>query len=281
LRLTSSHNPRIQEIRKAARSGRPTPDELIVAEGPHLLEEVQNSQWKIEEVFCTPEARERFSGILASMPAPIIEVPARILAQISGTETPQGILVLLRPPHWTWTHIESSLTVREPQNRAGSVSDLNPTHDNKPGPIVILDEIQDPGNVGTIVRSAEAFGATGIVFSQGCARVSNGKVLRAAAGSLFRMPFLETLTRTEIAKRLSSSCIKVYTLAASGKMAIQDANLLDPFALVIGNEGAGVHPEWLSIADSLSIPTARVESLNAAVACSIALFETARRRRSK
>jgi RNA methyltransferase, TrmH family len=234
------------------------PDELIVAEGPHLLEEVQGSEWKIEQVFCTPEARERFRDILADVAASVTEVAPRAMAQISGTETPQGILALLRPPHWTWTDLIGG----------GAAA-------------IVLDEIQDPGNVGTIARSADAFGATGIVLSRGTARVPNGKVLRAAAGSLFRMPFLETVTRTEIVKQLSSARVKVYALTASGKTRIGNANLLDPYALVVGNEGAGLNAEWLSIAETVSIPTMRVESLNAAVACSIALFETARQRSSK
>jgi TrmH family RNA methyltransferase len=110
--------------------------------------------------------------------------------------------------------------------------------------------------------------------------VSNGKVLRAAAGSLFRLPFVEA-SREETRRQLASAGAKVYALAASGRTSITSANLLDRCALVAGNEGSGVCPDFLSIAETLNIPTRRVESLNTAIACSITLFEAARQRRTQ
>lgn len=251
--LNTVQQIRLKEVAKAARSGRPTPDGLIVAEGPHLLDEAQASSWNVDQVFCTEEAIIRFRDLLEN--ARVTRVTVRALASIATTETSQGVVSVLRPRRWTWKDVMPGQTL-----------------------VAILDGIQDPGNVGTIIRSAEAFGATGVILSDGCARVSNGKVLRAAAGSLFRLPFLETVSREEIHRQLVSAGLKVYALAASGKTALNDANLLDGCALVAGNEGSGIGPEFLAMAEALKIPTVRVESLNTAIACSIALFEAARQR---
>jgi TrmH family RNA methyltransferase len=144
--------------------------------------------------------------------------------------------------------------------------------------VVVLDGVQDPGNAGTIVRSAEAFGAGGIVLLEGSVRVANGKFLRAAAGSIFRLPFLEAVERVEFIKRARSLGLTLYALAARGETSLQEADLRIPCALVVGGEGSGVSPELLAAGTVLSIPARKVESLNAAVAASIALFEAARQR---
>ena len=245
----------LKDIGKAARSGRPTTDGYIVAEGPHLLEEAQASSWGVERVFCTEEAILRFRELLEN--TTVTTITARALASITTTETTQGVVSVLRPRPWSWSDVVGGHTLA-----------------------IVLDGIQDPGNVGTIVRSAEAFGATGVIFSEGCARVSNGKVLRAAAGSLFRLPFVEA-PREEIPRQLASAGLKVYALKAPGRTTVTSANLVEKCALVAGNEGAGVCPELLGVAETLNIPTERVESLNTAIACSIALFEAARQRRTQ
>jgi len=256
VQLTSVHHPQLREIRKAANSGRPMPDGTIVAEGPHLLEEARRSSWTVEQIFHTNAAAERFPELLREGEVLATQVAERAFASIASTETTQGILALVRPRSWTWADITS-------------------------GPralVVVLDGIQDPGNVGTILRSAEAFGAAGAILAEGSARVSNGKLLRAAAGSLFRVPFLEGVTRREIRSGLKTAGLKMYALAGRGKLMLADCDFRYPCALVAGNEGAGVSEDFVREAEPVRIPTAGVESLNAAVACSIALFEAARRR---
>jgi RNA methyltransferase, TrmH family len=256
--LNTAQQIRLKDVAKAARSGRPTADGLIVAEGPHLLEEAQASSWKVDQVFCTEDAILRFRNLLENAGVTkITTITTRVLASISTTETSQGVVSILRPRRWGWKDLITGRTLA-----------------------VILDRIQDPGNVGTIVRSAEAFGATGVIFSDGCARVSNGKVLRAAAGSLFRLPFLETVPMEEIRGQLVSAGLKTYMLVPSGGKSVTDANLMDNCALAVGNEGSGVCAELFSTAETLTIPTQGVESLNTAIACSIALFEAARQRHS-
>jgi TrmH family RNA methyltransferase len=146
---------------------------------------------------------------------------------------------------------------------------------------VVLDGIQDPGNAGTIVRSAEAFGAGGIVLLEGCVHLANGKFLRATAGSIFRLPFLEGITRAELIREVKAAEMELYALTANGTHSLTTANLRARCALIAGSESGGVSAELLAGAKGLSIPTNKVESLNAAVACSIALFEASRQRGSR
>ena len=255
IELTSIHNPRLQEIRKAARAGRPLDDGLIAAEGPHLLEDAVGGAWTVEEILATEAAGARFAELLANAGVEVTRVSERALASLATTETSQGLIALLRPRPWTWDHIFTAVPL-----------------------VVVLDAIQDPGNAGTAIRSAEAFGATGVVFGRGCVRVSNGKLLRAAAGSLFRMPFIENVQARELCDEMRTRGVRMYGLAADGRRSIGDVDFREGCALAVGNEGAGLSRELVDMADAVHIPTRGVESLNAGVACSIALFEASRQR---
>ena len=255
MELTSTRNPLLQAIRRAAAAGSATEDGLIVVEGPHLLEEANRGNWSVERVFVSSVARERHRELLQHTRAEILEVSERALASTAATETPQNILALLRPRKWSW------------QDLAGTCPF-----------VVVLDRMQDPGNVGTIVRSAEAFGASGLVLLKGCARVANGKVLRAAAGSLFRLPFLENVSRSDLMEHVQSTGWKLYALTPQASTRVEGANWQSPCALLVGSEGGGISPELLIQAEALSIPTSTVESLNAGVACSIALYQASQRR---
>jgi RNA methyltransferase, TrmH family len=255
MQLTSTRNPVLQSIRRAAAAGRPTEDGLIVAEGPHLVEEALKGEWQIEQVFATERARARYSQLLFGVNAEIVEVSERAFASTAATETTQELLALLRPRNWSWRDL------------------LGPS-----ALVVALDGIQDPGNAGTIVRSAEAFGASGLVFLRGCVRVANGKLLRAAAGSLFRVPFLEAIAVEEFIEQARLEGLALYALVKGASATLDDADSRSRCALAVGSEGSGMSSELLMAAKAVSIPTAKVESLNAATACSIALFEAYRRR---
>lgn len=249
--LTSTHNPLLQKIRRAVEQGRPLEDGSVVAEGPHLLAEALTGEWEVADILCSSAARERHSRLLEGRT--VTEVGDHAFAKLSATEQTQGVLCVLRPKVYGW---------------AGLLG--------KKGPLVVLDGIQDPGNAGTIVRSCEAFGGSGVVFTEGCVRISNGKFLRATAGSLFRNPFLADAGRAEVVQKLAESGRTTYALALNGKKSLFEVDLRDNVALIVGNEGAGVSAELQKASLTLSIPTRKVESLNAAVACSIALFEAAR-----
>ncbi len=255
MELTSTRNPLLQKIRRAAAAGRATEDGSIVAEGPHLLEEAIRGQWAIEHIFVTSSARERHRELLRDTGAEITEVSERALASTSPTATPQNVLTLLRPRPWSWKDLTTPS-----------------------GLLIVLDSVQDPGNVGTIIRSAEGFGATGVVLLNGCARVANGKLLRATAGSIFRLPFLEGIAQDQLVRHVEALDLELYALVPQGQTELRNADLRGACALLVGSEAQGVSPTLLARAKGISIPTFTVESLNAAVACSIALYEARQQR---
>ena len=275
--IESPRNPLIQGVRRAASGGVATTEGLVAAEGPHLLGEALSGKWALEVVLATRAARTRFAALFARSKAAVIECSERAMEAASGTEHSQGVIALLRPKAWTW-------------------QDLLASNPKRGAPLVVLlDSLQDAGNAGTIFRSAEAFGATGVVLLEGSVHPANGKLVRASAGSLFRVPFLAHVNRGQALDRLTAAGCRIYGLAPASaglRTGEQDGNratasqtydllnvtLSHATALVIGNEGAGLSPEVSAKAHLLSIPTQGVESLNAAVACSIALFEASRQR---
>ncbi len=259
MELTSAKNPLLQKIRKAAAEGRPTGEGFVVAEGPHLVEEVLQSgrrpAWRVEQILVTAKARDRHASLIERANTEVVDVSSRAMHGMANTETSQGILALLRPPAISWDDLTSSSAL-----------------------IVILDGIQDPGNVGTIIRSAEAFGASGVILLKGCPRVSNGKLLRATAGSIFRVPFIEEANTHETIDWLHKAHLTLYGLAVGSSVPLSNADLTGGCALAVGSEGRGLSDQILRRAQAINIPSLHVESLNAAVACSIALFEAQRQR---
>jgi RNA methyltransferase, TrmH family len=255
MHLTSTKNPFLQNIRRAVTSGRTTEDGRIVIEGPHLVQEILRSSWHLDQILTTPNGRERHSQLLSKIHAEILEIPARAFEALSGTETSQEIMALVAPPVYTWKDCLGG-----------------------PGTAVILDGIQDPGNAGTIARSAEAFGASALIFLENSVHVPNGKFLRATAGSIFRLPYLEYQKRPALMAQLRAANLKLYALTTKAATSLSQADLHQPSAIVVGSEAHGVSPELLACATAVRIPTVQVESLNAGVACSIVLFEAARQR---
>jgi RNA methyltransferase, TrmH family len=255
MEITSAKNPFLQSIRKAVATGRSTEDGLIIAEGPHLVDEALRGNWSIEKIFATEAARHRYSDMFHRAGCEVVQVSVRAFASIAATETTQEVLAVLRPRDWAWHDLISKSPF-----------------------IVALDGIQDPGNAGAIVRSAEAFGATGVAFLKGCTRVANSKLLRATAGSIFRIPFVEGMTPAELIASARSGRLNLYGLSSSASRNLPEIDFREPCVLVVGSEAAGVSAEISSAAESIRIPTAKVESLNAAIACSIALFAARQQR---
>ncbi len=255
MELESTQNAFLKSVRRAAANGKATEDGLVVAEGPHLLQEALRSSWSVEKILTTANGLERYRELLHVARAEIIKVSSRAFAATASTETAQEILTLLRPREWSEDEVWG-----------------------QPALLIALDALQDPGNAGTIVRSAEAFGATGVIFLAGCVRVSNGKFLRASAGSIFRLPFLEEIRAENLIRQAAQNRIRKYALTASGRTMLTEADLSCSCCLITGNEGAGLSEELLAQAQPVSIPMSKVESLNAAVACSLALFEAYKQR---
>lgn len=254
--LSSARNPFLQSIRQAAAKGRPTDDGLLVIEGPHLLREIISSSWELETLLFTRETFPAWESYARERSVETMVVPARTFSSLAATENTQGVMALARPHVWQW-----------PDFRA------------HPALVVVLDGVQDPGNSGSIIRSAEAFGATGIVLLEHSARLSNGKLMRASAGSLFRLPVLDSISTAEFLSIAQEQNWNIAALDASGETDISLFGFRGDCALIVGSEGRGVSPDLLASSTSVSIPASRVESLNAAIACSIALYEASCQRR--
>jgi TrmH family RNA methyltransferase len=260
-RITSAANPLLKEVRRAIVRGGLTEQGWCVAESFHLLEEALRSEREVkvalaaESALPAVEARVRgLSGIR------MVALPDALFQRLSGTETSQGVMALVQPPVWELDQLFRGCPL-----------------------VVVLDGIQDPGNAGAIVRAAEAFGATGALFVKGSASPYNPKTLRASAGSLFRVPCLHGVDAAVARAALEQDKVQLYAgvPARTGApvRSIAEVDLTGRCALVIGNEAHGVSEELRDAALEVFIPTVGVESLNAAVAAGIMLYE-ARRQRS-
>lgn len=254
--LTSYRNPLLKDVRRAIGRGGLTSSGCCIAETFHLLEEALRSECAIHTVICSESVHgtvERRIGGLRNIE--IIRVPDSLYSEISATESSQGVMALIKPPVW-----ELDQLVRgEPL-------------------VMILDGVQDPGNAGAILRAAEAFGASGVIFIKGSVNPYNPKAIRASAGSVFRVPLVSGLDPTLALAAISQRKIDLYAAMPKASLTIAEANLQRRCAFVIGSEGRGVSAQLQGAALDLRIPTSRVESLNAAVAAGILLYEAWRQR---
>jgi RNA methyltransferase, TrmH family len=255
--IVSSANPLVKDVRRAVERRGLTARGWCVAESFHLLEEALRDA-QVRYVLAAESARSAAEARLAAYPGvPFAVLPDGLFQTISATEASQGVVALVDLP-------------------ARECFAL-------PALVVVLDGLQDPGNAGAIVRAAEAFGATGAVFLKGTVSPYNPKTLRASAGSLFRVPFLHSLDAAEARDALDRHRIARYAAVpphpGSPVCPLSEADLRGDCALILGSEARGVSPQLASGAAAISIPTWGVESLNAAVAAGILLYE-ARRQRS-
>lgn len=262
--VTSRANPRVKQLRGAFAGQARLSGGLVAIEGEHLLYEAIRSGMVLKTIFISERA---------SLPewvprsVELIELTDEVFASVVDTQSPQGIAAMLIPPTWTLDDALPSIA--------------------KPGLLLIAAGLQDPGNLGTLIRSAEAFGAAAILTTAGTVSGWNQKAMRASAGSVFRVPVV-AITPADVPAIKSRGVRLLAAVAASESGARQRpdmisavaADLTQSCALMIGNEGAGLSEEWLQLADArITIPTpGRVESLNAAIAGSLLLYEAARQR---
>jgi TrmH family RNA methyltransferase len=252
----SAQNPLLKGIRRAARRGELTPEGLCLAESFHLLEEAFRSNCGVEVVVSSESACAQVARLLRGRPSVrFLVLSDKVFSGLATTEASQGVLALVRPPKWSVGQI---LTPR--------------------ALVVVLDGIQDPGNAGAILRAAEAFRASGLIFLKGTVNPYNPKAVRASAGSVFRVPLIEGLSPSELRASLDGRGFAVYATVPSGGLPSGDADFRGPSVIVIGSEGRGVRSSLRPGAIALHIPTASVESLNAAMAAGILLYEAQRQR---
>lgn len=279
--ITSRDNRWIKLFRAALRGTGPSGDGLIGIEGPKLVEEALASGLEADALLVSATGEHHLPQILMAASASdagirrerIFKTTDQLFAGCAGTETPQGVAALFRQPAWN----------------LGDVLRGRPAADGvraREEPLVlVMASVQDPGNVGTILRSAEAFGATGAVATRGTADPWSPKAVRASAGSALRLPLLRGMAIPVVLAQLKMHKVQIVaaSLHAGTKQRDRDALpvLRGPAAIFIGSEGAGLPPEIEHAADAtLSIPMSEsVESLNAAIAASVLLYEAARQRK--
>jgi RNA methyltransferase, TrmH family len=256
--ITSAANPLLKDVRRAMARGALTSDGWCVAETFHLLEEALRSDCEVKTVLAAESVRSAAEGHVRGLGrTKVVVAPDALLRAVSDTESSQGIIALVKPPQW-----------RLEQLFRGSPL------------VLVLDGLQDPGNCGTIVRAAEAFGASGVIFLKGTSSPYNPKTLRASAGSLFRVPFLHGVDAALARAALKQNRVELYAgvPAHNGVRSLVQVDLTGRCALIIGNEARGVGGELRSAALDVAIPTVGVESLNAAIAAGILLYEARRQR---
>ena len=265
--VQSKQNSRLKQLRNALAHplrDRGSSENLLAGiEGPNLLEEALRAGLRIHCLFVAEGAEHLLEPLNLPVEIETLLVPKAMLNSALTTETPQPIAALVEPPDWTWAHLLDA-------------------HRNTASLVLVLAGLQDPGNLGTILRSAEAFGADGVVSLPGTVSAWNPKALRASAGSVFRLPLL-SVTVEDCFLHLREAGAKVWVTTVHAAEPADLVNLAGPVALLIGNEGNGVPPELAAQADgALTIPCpGPVESLNAAVAASVLLYEAARQRSTR
>ena len=260
--LTSATNSLVKVFRRALAEGQ-TRDGWLCGEGPHFLEEAlkPGSRAKVHSVLVSSEAAEKHQALLARLPeeSEIAQVPGRLFDQIAGTRTPQGIAALA-------------------ELRSG---DLKMVAESRNAVLVVACGLQDPGNMGTIIRSADALGASAVIALAGTVNPFNPKAVRSCVGSIFRMPVFAGQKAEAVFKLLRGSKVRLLGTEPKSAVALSSVDLRGPIALLVGQEAAGLPPEISREADQLlSIPIrAEADSLNAAAATGIFLYEVARQRK--
>ena len=260
--ITSSSNQKVKQVvqwQTRARERREAG--IFLAEGFKLYQEAPEED--IREVYATPDALERAAGlpeIRDKLKRTGCEVVAgTVFEKMSDTRTPQGILCVIRRPEYS---LEQLLSQKAPL-------------------FVVLENLQDPGNLGTIIRTGEGAGVSGILMNTGTVDIYNPKTIRATMGSVFRVPFVCTEDLGETVEQLRRGGVRVLAAHLAGHEPYDGFCYRGGTAFLSGNEGAGLSPELAARADDyLKIPMeGRVESLNAAVTASILLYEAHRQRR--
>jgi TrmH family RNA methyltransferase len=262
--VQSKQNGRLKELRRALahppRESSPDRRALAGIEGLNLLEEALRARLRIDCVFVAQGSEHLLKALPLPPETEILLMPRELLDSALATEAPQPIAALVEAQDWTWAHL------------LGGQRNVAPL-------ILVLDGLQDPGNLGTILRSAEAFGADGVLSLPGTVSAWNPKAVRASAGSVFRLPLL-AVSAQDCFARLLEAGVRIFATTVRGAQPADLADLAGPVALIIGNEGNGVSDRLAAqAAGTITIPCpGPVESLNAAVAASVLLYEASRQR---
>jgi len=256
-KITSRDNPRLVEARKI-RDGK-VPDKIFV-EGQRLVTEVLRSGLNIAACFVAEEFRNRELVKAVAARSEIVELPAKLFESIADTQSPQGIVLIAKRPQCTLATIESRLAAA-------------------PLPVVIyLSEINNPSNLGAVLRTAEAAGVAGIIGSRDSTDVYSTKALRAAMGASFRLPAVENVVFYDVIEWAGNLELVTTASSASAECTYTQVDWRRPRLLIFGSEAHGLSERQLeSVDETVRIPLENgVESLNLGVAAGILLFEAKR-----
>lgn len=270
--IVSPDNPLIKDAEKLKLKKYRDQEGRYLVEGHHLVHEAIHHGATIETIFVRSkemeEGSEEYSQLLTELSEQgvnLVRLSDQLFDRLADTQSPQGIIAMVKQTHWS---------LKEFFDQNGGLTGTN---------LLVLDRIQDPGNAGTMIRTADAAGFGGIVSIKGTVDLYGPKTVRAAAGSLFRMPVLYLDTATEAIDTLRSYGKRILVTTPYASKSCFEVSMDQEIALVIGNEGAGVSEPFLLGADeTIGIPMdSAVDSLNAAVAAGIFMFESLRQSRAK
>jgi RNA methyltransferase, TrmH family len=252
--ITSTKNPTVVQAAKLSKRGIRDQHRRFLVEGAQAAAEAV-ATGAAELVFHVPDSSGRVPEVAAAAEAAganIEAVSEAVMSRLTSTVTPQGIVAV-------------ALFVDVPLSQV------------RPGIVPVLCSVRDPGNAGTILRSADAFGAAGVVFTSDSVDVYNAKAVRSSAGSLFHMPVVRDVTPARAVDELRSAGATILAAAADGEADASEVDLSGPTALLLGNEAWGLPPEVRALADgSVRVPIqGRAESLNLAASAAVLLYQAA------
>lgn len=235
---------------------------LFLLEGPNIVKEAMEEGGRVRFIFTlagsSSEEVQEIAALAEEKNLAVYELSSEAFAKVTQTNSPQDIVAVMEKRQMTEDEFFKLV-----QN----------------GNVVVLDRLQDPGNVGTIIRTAEALGFKGLAVIKGTADVYQPKVVRAAAGSMLRFPIIFFEDEDTLTAVFKNHGKKLYTTAMQAK-SVYDADIKENSCIVIGNEGNGVSKKLLENSETLSIPMeGKTESLNAAISASIIMYESLRQRR--
>lgn len=261
-KITSASNARVKRLAALQKKAKQRREEQVfILEGERLYTDTPRGF--VREVYVTEKFLDERLGGKAPQGCTILT--PEIMQKVSDTETPQGVLCVAKMPRY-------------------KRNDLLGTGQGKQPLLLILENIQDPGNLGTMMRTAEAAGVTGVLMSSDTVDLFNPKTVRATMSAIFRVPFMYTADLTGEIGRLKSECgLSIYAAHLKASVPYDEADCSVPCGFVIGNEGSGLTDAAADAASArVHIPMqGSIESLNAAMAAGILMFEASRQRRSK
>lgn len=255
--ISNAQVKRIQKLKRSARYRRQ--EKCFIVEGFKMVDEALRYE-KVQKIYVSEEAGDEYEEKLShKITKDLIEwVSSAVFREISDTATPQGVLALAEMPEYDQEELEKK----------------------EEAAFICLEDIQDPGNLGTIMRTAEGAGMTAVVMSKGCVDLFNPKVVRSTMGALFRLPFYVIEDMTTEVERLQKKGFTMYAASLDAKRDYTGYHYTGKTGILIGNEANGLKPETSALADErLIIPMeGEVESLNAAVSAALLMYEVHRNR---